>query len=440
MRRFLALLVVFLVTGVFASGGPPADPQEEVIPLGTSMTMRSEILGEDRELWIHTPPGYEDADSRYPVLVLLDGEYAFPFAVGIVDFLAKTNRIPWMLVVGVVNADRARDLTPEPGEGDRKRYPSAGQAAKFLRFLEQELLPWVDARFRTRPFRILAGHSLGGLFTVHAMLEGRAFDAFIASSPSLYWNDQSQVREAKDVLATSGVPGKYLFFSVGAEREEMVRGVESLAGVLESSAPEELAWRFAPMEDKDHEQTSFPSLFEGLEFIFEDYRDAAPVTELGFDAYRQRLNEQYGYDISVPVGTLFAATPHAQRRSCRDMVALMEYWSEHQPGLFRRFMEDWIEEGKDRLDRGDPSCAVDVFELLSRDDEVPNDSWRETTSVPSTLLFPSWIPLLEFFQGKNVEDLENAAEMYEYFVSVYPRAVDGWLALAEVRLRMSQSE
>ena len=94
-------------------------------------------------------------------------------------------------MVGVVNVDRVRDLTPEPGEADRKRYPSSGHADRFRRFLEEELVPYVDTHFRTQPFRILAGHSHGGLFAIHALLSGDAFDAFIASSPSLYWNGRS---------------------------------------------------------------------------------------------------------------------------------------------------------------------------------------------------------------------------------------------------------
>lgn len=80
-----------------------------------SVRIQSSVLQESRTLTISKPKGYEGTTDRYPVLYLLDGEVHFPYAAGMVNFLAESDRIPEMIVVGVSSQDRAkrtRDLTP----------------------------------------------------------------------------------------------------------------------------------------------------------------------------------------------------------------------------------------------------------------------------------------------------------------------------------------
>jgi len=364
----LCLLAAALLAIPFSvtAGESPVPGAEEgaVIPLGTSITMHSELLDEERRLLVYTPPSYAEGDGRYPVLYLIDGEFTFPFTVGIVDFLAKSSHAPEMLVVGIVNTDRTRDLTPEPGPRERERYRSSGGAERFRRVLEEEIVPFVDGRFRTEPFRVLVGHSHGGLFAIHTLLEGSSFGAFVAASPSVFWNDQSQVRLARQVLPKRDGAPLTLYFSIGDERDEMVGGTDALAAALDATKPPGLTWTYRQLEGKDHEDMPLESFYEGLEFIFRDTWDPEEITKVGFDAYVERLRAKYGYDLPLPRRTLFNATPLARRRSCEDMAAFMGYWSEHQPDFFRRFLGDWVDEGRERLDGGEATCAVKMFELL----------------------------------------------------------------------------
>ena len=123
---------------------------------------------------------------------------------------------PEMIVVAVRNTDRTRDLTPSPftpdppedGEGEdgdegdgENPMPTAGGAGAFLDFFERELFPFVEERYRTQPYRIVIGHSFGGLFAVHALVHRpAAFDAYVAISPSLWWANGVVVDRAESLF------------------------------------------------------------------------------------------------------------------------------------------------------------------------------------------------------------------------------------------------
>ncbi|WP_338273873.1 alpha/beta hydrolase [Corallococcus caeni] len=124
---------------------------------------------------------------------------------------SRTRHIPEMIVVGVPNTtDRTRDLTPPFSRTERvddgrrlsEVSPTAGHADTFLRFLTEELAPHVEARYRTQPYRILVGHSHGGLFAMHVLThKPESFNAYVALSPSVHWNSAELVRTAPEALA-----------------------------------------------------------------------------------------------------------------------------------------------------------------------------------------------------------------------------------------------
>jgi predicted alpha/beta superfamily hydrolase len=170
IERFWILLC-YLVPLVFALPRQSSGQHSgESIVIGHVETIRSAILNEDRDILIYTPPDYDKSRMRYPVLYLLDADDHFHSATGIVRHLADNGLIPGLLVVGVRNTDRWRDLTPGGDENLREEMPASGGGERFLRFLKEELAPYIDTRYRTRPYRILIGHSLGGLMAVYAFL------------------------------------------------------------------------------------------------------------------------------------------------------------------------------------------------------------------------------------------------------------------------------
>jgi predicted alpha/beta superfamily hydrolase len=180
------------------------EPMMEPVILGTKYSIHSDILGDERSFIVNLPEGYKLTKLSYPVLYILDAEYFYYQAQGALQFLSEcgynSNRpVPQMILVAVLDGDRNRDFTPThaPVQGPL-RFPTSGGAATYLQHVEKELRPFIDTNFRTSG-SILAGWSFGGLFTFYTFLEKpELFAAYIAISPSLWWNNQEPLGWAKD--------------------------------------------------------------------------------------------------------------------------------------------------------------------------------------------------------------------------------------------------
>ncbi|MGH9239996.1 MAG: alpha/beta hydrolase [Vicinamibacterales bacterium] len=209
------------------------------IVIGEALTIRSEVLDEDRVILVGKPADYDQGNESYPVLFLLDGNDHFHHATGLARSLANNGLMPGLLIVAVDNTVRIRDLTPPARDAQIIRdAPAHGGAERFRSFLARELIPWVDANFRTRPYRILAGHSLGGLFAIDSLLQQPdLFDASIAISPSLQWDNRRTVERADAVFQGRKELNAALFMTVGNEGDALARGVGAFASLLEEQAP-----------------------------------------------------------------------------------------------------------------------------------------------------------------------------------------------------------
>ena len=177
-------LALFLLAQAMVVGTVEARQRDDLLVLGTRTEIESSVLDETRTLWIYTPPAYDSSNAQFPVLYLLDGDVHFRHATGLLDFLSYNLRAPQLIVVGILNTSRTRDFT-SPSVSGRTSRSGTGGAHRFLRFLSDEVKPYVEREYRTAAFSILVGHSYGGLFTVHTLVRSpEAFDAHIAISPS----------------------------------------------------------------------------------------------------------------------------------------------------------------------------------------------------------------------------------------------------------------
>lgn len=249
-RWILALILTALisVSGTFVAREILSDepPVTGAIP----DTVRSTILAEDREYFVHLPAGYAtDTAARYPVLYVLDGTSQSGHTAESAALLARVGVVPPMIVVGVPSMDgekRNRDYTPPDMRLDTDAATSAmGEADKFLAFLQGELIGRIEAQYRTAHPRMLAGWSRGGLFVVYSELAAPAlFDGRFAYSPALWREDDRIVTQLQDALAARRITPGFLYLSLGeAENEKMTGAFRRAVEVLEQHTSPGLRWR-----------------------------------------------------------------------------------------------------------------------------------------------------------------------------------------------------
>jgi len=218
-------------------------------PNSVTAHLQSAVLAEPRDLIVSLPESYpREPSRRYPVLYVLDGSSQAAHTAESARLLTRIGVMPEILVVGIPSSseNRSRDYTPpymRVDAEDEKAPP--GEADRFLRFIETELIPHVERQYRTTSTRMLAGNSRGGLFVVYSLLEKPdLFAARFAFSPALWRDDDRLVKELAKSLTSRALPPPFLYLSLGdGENEKMTRAFRKAEQVLRTSAPPLTRWR-----------------------------------------------------------------------------------------------------------------------------------------------------------------------------------------------------
>ncbi|MEZ5462252.1 alpha/beta hydrolase [Dokdonella sp.] len=197
---------IVLLCAIFVT---PQAPATETVPAHETLQIESRELGETRVVNVWLPPGYETGKGHgYPVLYMPDGGIAedFPHVAKTVDALVRQGNIPPMLVVGIENTQRRRDLTgPTEVDQDRGIAPVVGGSAAFRAFIADELKPLIGKRYAVNDKSAIMGESVAALFIVETLfLQPDLFDIYIALDPSLWWNNEQWTREAGARLEAVG--------------------------------------------------------------------------------------------------------------------------------------------------------------------------------------------------------------------------------------------
>lgn len=247
---------LFLFAAIAIDAGERAAAAEQVPP-HQSFTLPSATLEETRRIHVYTPPGYDAAGStRYPVLYMPDGglHEDFPHIATSVDTAIRAGELRPLLVVGIENTERRRDMTgPTEVDTDRLIAPRVGGSAAFRDFIRDELMPQVRRRYRVTDETAIIGESLAGLFIVETFfLQPELFDTYIALSPSLWWNGQELVRKAGERLEARPELRNALYLS-SADEDTIAPHTARLAETLRAHAPAGLRWRYEPRPDLRHD-------------------------------------------------------------------------------------------------------------------------------------------------------------------------------------------
>jgi predicted alpha/beta superfamily hydrolase len=277
----------------------------------TKMTLKSEVLGEERTIWIRTPAGYENNKVSYPVLYLTDGDAHIGHTASTIEFLSRNGRISELIIVGIANTDRTRDLTPVKSSAKAAdgaaQFPTSGGADNFLKFIETELIPKIEKTYRVQPYRVLAGHSLGGLFAIHAMIaRPGVFNSYVAVSPSLQWENQEELRRAEEFFKNKKELKATLFVSLGNEPGAIGDTYEAFNQLLNKTKIPGFEWEAQRMADEDHGSVVLRSHYYGLRKIYDGWQMPRDETGSiagglkGVDEHYQKLSQKFGYAIPAP--------------------------------------------------------------------------------------------------------------------------------------------
>jgi predicted alpha/beta superfamily hydrolase len=304
-------------------------------PSASGNTIHSKVLQESRPLLIYAPPaalsGLKNG-IRYPVIYLLDGKAFFHSFTGLVEYLSNTDNMPEMIVVGIPNTDRTRDLTPthsvqwSDGEKDESALGRSGGGEKFLSFIQHELIPHIEATYPTAPYRMFVGHSLGGLTVLNALINHPAmFNAYVAIDPSVWWDNRSLIQKANEVLARGDYSGKQLFYASANtmdKKMDTIRVIKDTAhanvhvrdnllfrAILKKHKASRLTWQWKYYPADNHPSVPLIAEYDALRFLFKGYefhKDWNDPTLVAADlsVHYQKVSKQLGYEISPPEGTV----------------------------------------------------------------------------------------------------------------------------------------
>jgi len=296
--RFLLLalstLCVFLVNA-------SAQIQQVASVIHDVHKIQSKSVNEERVLLVHLPANYLNSDKKYPVIYMLDGHYPQPGMMSaILDQQAWGYQIPEMILVSIQNTNRSRDLTPtDDGQGGR-----VGGGSNFLDFIEKEAMPLIEKNYRTQPYRIFAGHSLGGLTVVYALASRPdLFNAYIAASPVLHYDKNFVIKETEKLFEKKSDLSKTMFLGLGNE-PEYKNGWNKFKKLLKDSKPKEFEYEFREFPDDNHASVVMPVYYAGLRMIFDGWIPKQNGSIPDLERHYKNLSKKYGYEILIPEATL----------------------------------------------------------------------------------------------------------------------------------------
>ncbi len=275
-KKLLSLLfLTHLITGLYCQESKP-------FVLGVIDEIQSNILNEKRVLNIYLPEGFNATDTiSYPVVYLLDGSANEDFIhiVGLYQFnnFSWINRVPKSIVVGIANVDRRRDFTyPTSIKGDLKTNPTSGKSSNFISFIENELQPFIQKKYKTNSNKTIIGQSIGGLLVTEILFrKPHLFNNYIIISPSIWWDNNSLLHQDSDFLKEGYKTKTNIYIAVGKEGlapTEIPHVMEVDANLLfekiKYSKNKNVNIFFDYLPQENHATITHQAVFNALRFIY----------------------------------------------------------------------------------------------------------------------------------------------------------------------------
>ena len=391
--RLISCAVIFGVAALCQAVGAEANEGVEVsIPVARAFTIESKVLAEERQVLVNLPRGYEDGEDRYPVLIVLDGS---PFMAIFAQLSQLDRDIPAFIIAAVPNVDRLRDLSHRNVAGI---WPTSGGGDAFLEFLTDELVPWIDAEFRTTGYRVITGNSAAGRYSTFALLKApETFDAAIARSPTV-GTDYEMIESLVEKSRAADIQGEHFLFVVYGSHDYPVvtTYAERLVRLLDNRAPSWLRFEREVIDNTGHFQfasinAGLHALFEGNSFPTERFLIEGPdaVAEHARLLSARFKTEIEASDLTGERELIDSANDLGRQGRFTDAVAILEYGLELRPESATTvyYMAQWLEHAGrteealaayDRVFEMEPSSGIAGMTTMLRENLVA----REKMTAP----------------------------------------------------------
>jgi len=371
--------------------------------IGQRYTINSKILNERRNYSVYLPASYKNnIDKKYIVAYVLDGDRSkFLEVSGIAQSMhSDANlklQIPELIIVSIENTDRTKDFTPTNSlnyldREDITAFKSSGKADDFMRFMEDELMVEINNSFRTLPQSMIIGHSLGGLFALHCLLENpQLFSYYLLIDPSWFWDHNYIGKRSKEVLENRVDLKARIYIALANNMQEDKRhyqwGSQFYKLLKENKSPD-LKVDFRYFEDEKHLTVTIPATYYGLRYLFEPYN--IDINEVTKDP-----NILVNYSAKIKKELFFDTKPDQSFVNTIGYVAL--------------------------YDRQLPDIAISIFEL-------------NTENYPQSINV--WDSLAEAYTVRGYMD--KAKKCYEKILTLSPTSTTAKTKLEELNNKIKQ--
>lgn len=251
MKNFFRIVLIFLGINVIVCKAQFNDS----IPKHITLTISSKILKENRVINVWLPHLYNENKDSYPVIYMLDGgiKEDFPHLANTIADLIQKKKIKPIILVGIENTQRRRDLTGfTDNEKDKEIAPIVGGSLFFREFINQELFKEINSQFRVNNSKSIIGESLAGLFITETfLLTPTMFDNYIAFDPSLWWNNAYLLQNADKLLSKFNLSNKQFWFT-SSNTNDISEKVQQLSEILKYKNIAGLKYNYSYQPKEQH--------------------------------------------------------------------------------------------------------------------------------------------------------------------------------------------
>lgn len=263
--------------------------------------LTSKVLSEERTVVVQLPKNYaENPDKKYPIIYRLDGVGTLVMLNAVLESLQSQRAAPEVIVVAIENTDRLRDLYPNVNKDPNGPVGYGGGGAKFLQFITSELMPMVESKYRVHDFRVIAGASAAGAFSLYAMQqEPELFNAALTYSAAVWWANGATAKTTVEFFKNSKKLDHYLYTAIGNEGAPMRPYYDGMISDIRKNKPQGLRWHNDVFRDVPHNLVTNAASFKAYYSLFyseymrpKDYNGDVSSIEKYYEALSQQRGER----------------------------------------------------------------------------------------------------------------------------------------------------